>query len=335
MVLEDYSEGNLVCQKCGRVIGDRVIATDSEWRTFADGDSSKRDDPNRVGGPESELMKEFGLSTRIASDSSGLARFHNSESMEHQQRALMDEFSEVRRLTERCGMPDGVTGRAQALYKGLKLCTELRGAKKLVLCGVSVFIAGREKNVPRPLKEIAQTQGIDKRELSRFYNKIRKLSKDNPNIKLLVQKNGIYKQNEKEMISRFCSELGLKMPIAVLAKEIIQRIHKLNELAGRQPTTLAGVAVFLSCRKLGILIEIEKIASVVGVATATIQTAVNKLERVMNQILDDAPTPVSPAAVAASSSTPTLPLPAGEGVLDLVASSLPSDSIFGEMREFV
>lgn len=47
-IIEDYSNGDVVCATCGLVLGPRIIDTRSEWRTFANDDGGG-DDPSRVG----------------------------------------------------------------------------------------------------------------------------------------------------------------------------------------------------------------------------------------------------------------------------------------------
>ena len=34
-IVEDFSAGDLICGNCGLVLGNRIIDTRSEWRTFA------------------------------------------------------------------------------------------------------------------------------------------------------------------------------------------------------------------------------------------------------------------------------------------------------------
>ena len=34
-IVEEFASGDLVCGDCGLVLGDRIIDTRSEWRTFA------------------------------------------------------------------------------------------------------------------------------------------------------------------------------------------------------------------------------------------------------------------------------------------------------------
>ena len=35
-IQEDASAGDMVCQDCGLVVGDRIVRTDKEWREFQD-----------------------------------------------------------------------------------------------------------------------------------------------------------------------------------------------------------------------------------------------------------------------------------------------------------
>lgn len=41
---EEFASGDVVCGECGLVLGDRIIDTRSEWRTFANDDQGN-DDP--------------------------------------------------------------------------------------------------------------------------------------------------------------------------------------------------------------------------------------------------------------------------------------------------
>lgn len=47
-IVERFSEGDMVCGSCGLVVGDRLVDTRSEWRTFSNDDQGN-DDPSRVG----------------------------------------------------------------------------------------------------------------------------------------------------------------------------------------------------------------------------------------------------------------------------------------------
>jgi len=47
-LLRDYETGELICQACGIVVSDALLATGPEWRAF---DQEQRDKLPRVGAP--------------------------------------------------------------------------------------------------------------------------------------------------------------------------------------------------------------------------------------------------------------------------------------------
>ena len=70
---ENFAAGDLVCKRCGTIVGDRIIDERSEWRTFASESGGVGDDPSRVGGPANPLLDGDGLETMI----SGSGRFQS------------------------------------------------------------------------------------------------------------------------------------------------------------------------------------------------------------------------------------------------------------------
>ena len=73
-LVEEFSSGDMVCGSCGLVLGDRIVDTRSEWRTFANDDQGN-DDPSRVGDAANPLLNGSQLSTTIAfGDGSGRSR---------------------------------------------------------------------------------------------------------------------------------------------------------------------------------------------------------------------------------------------------------------------
>ena len=61
-VVEDYEEGEIVCEECGLVISDGIVDQGPEWRSF---DSEDRDKKKRSGAPSTYMIHDKGLSTNI------------------------------------------------------------------------------------------------------------------------------------------------------------------------------------------------------------------------------------------------------------------------------
>jgi len=152
------------------------------------------------------------------------------------------------------------------------------------------------KKAPRLLEEIAALQGLQKRDITRMYNKIRSLSKTDTAIKALVKNKSVYSGNEKEMLPRWCGLLGLekmqKMALENAAKEILEKIHSLGDLAGRQPGTLGGVALYLGGQKLKMdpPLDLMEVGRVVGKTAQTIVSAAKRLGN-MDFLLSDSKSP--------------------------------------------
>ena len=113
--------GIYVCTGCGLQLGGQIISEDTEWRTFADdGTGGNKVDPNRVGGPEDELLADFGLSTMIAGDV-GLERQQNQEVMTGIYRSLVNGFKRIDYFSGKMCLPKSTVNRAKYLFKRIKL----------------------------------------------------------------------------------------------------------------------------------------------------------------------------------------------------------------------
>src|SRR5882757_6178644 len=64
-LVEEFSSGDMVCGSCGLVLGDRIVDTRSEWRTFSNDDQGN-DDPSRVGEAANPLLNGSQLQTEIS-----------------------------------------------------------------------------------------------------------------------------------------------------------------------------------------------------------------------------------------------------------------------------
>src|SRR5437763_15289645 len=64
-IVEEFANGDIVCGDCGLVLGDRIIDTRPEWRTFSD--DERNSDPSRVGAAADPLLGNLALNTAISS----------------------------------------------------------------------------------------------------------------------------------------------------------------------------------------------------------------------------------------------------------------------------
>jgi transcription initiation factor TFIIB len=253
-VIQDYVKGEMVCTHCGLVVGDRMIAEGSEWRTFSDGASASKADPNRVGGPENALTEQFGLSTMVGQEDEGgvLGRYQNQTSLKPGQRALMTAFQKVRKLCGQLSLTQGIVDRAVELYTRVHATGEFKGRKVDAVVAAVVFIACRQASVPRTLKEISAVAEASKLDVGRCVAKIKKL-------KIYKKPTAGAKEAKKQIqdnqapdssayMERYCSLLGLPMAITTAAEHIARRVAQENIAVGKTPATVAGACIYFAAQ---------------------------------------------------------------------------------------
>jgi len=282
-VVEDTKEGQMVCLRCGAVTGDRVISEGSEWRTFGDGDSSRKEDPQRTGGPESELLAEMGLSTIIGAsanfEDNFISKTQSRDALENRHRVLLDSFMKIAQMAGRLNLPRSVVTKAQELYKTFVDCKELKVRKGEALQAVCLYISWKLSGVPRTIKELCTATGIRKRDVSRLYSKIKKLKLHKSGKKPKVAKSQSLPQSAVFM-DRFCSQLQIPRGPTNYATEIAKRVAQRGLLEGKQPQTIAGAAIFMVCQLAPAYKKtFQEIADVSGMAAGTLRQAYHTLHQ--------------------------------------------------------
>lgn len=107
-ISEEFSSGDLVCADCGLVLGDRIVDTRSEWRTFA---NDEGDDPSRVGSAANPLLNGPQLDTVISQRDGGsgiareLNRTHGRVTAVKGERNLLQAYKDISAMCEAIGLP--------------------------------------------------------------------------------------------------------------------------------------------------------------------------------------------------------------------------------------
>src|ERR1700709_580288 len=120
-IVEEFSSGDMVCGSCGLVLGDKIIDTRSEWRTFSNDDQGN-DDPSRVGDAANPLLNGSQLQTSISfGDGSGrsrdLHRAQNKSNLDKSSKGLMAAYKEIGAFCESISLQRDVSETAKHLFK--------------------------------------------------------------------------------------------------------------------------------------------------------------------------------------------------------------------------
>ncbi|KAI9025320.1 cyclin-like protein [Phycomyces nitens] len=277
-IVEEFASGDLVCGECGLVLGDRIIDTRSEWRTFA---NDEGDDPSRVGAAANPLLDGNQLDTIISRIDGGtgaardLNRVHGRATAVRGERNLVQIYKEISAMCDSISLSKLVSDTAKQLYKRVEDEKLLRGKSSDAIVAACIFIACRQENVGRTYREICALTRVTKKEIGRCYKALQSKLQTNTTI-----------MNSEDLMSRFCSNLQLPNYVQKSGVDLVKRAKELGTLAGKSPISVAAACIYLVSYLFKQPKTTREIAHVAGVSEVTIKTAYKSLfaekERLIN-----------------------------------------------------
>eukprot|EP00033_Pygsuia_biforma_P003250 GCRY01003562.1.p1 GENE.GCRY01003562.1~~GCRY01003562.1.p1 ORF type:complete len:315 (-),score=35.42 GCRY01003562.1:196-1140(-) len=283
-IVEDHSTGDRICAYCGLVCEERVIDEHTEWRTFSN--EAPKNDPNRVGGPMSELLPDMGLSTVIAGKLDGdreglasnsantLARLQQRNTMSNSDRQLVNAYKEISLQVDQLSAPGMIKTNANKIYHDVHVL----GAMKAHVEGcvaAAVYIACRLHGIPRSFKEVCAVSRVSKKEIGKCY-------------KYMVRALDLTKMDTvstDDFMNRFCSNLDLSMEVTKAAMHVTREASRLGIVAGKSPISIASAGIFLVSQFSGCPRTTKEISEVTGISDATIRNAYKDLYPYRQQLI--------------------------------------------------
>ncbi|GAB2277040.1 Transcription initiation factor IIB-2 [Dionaea muscipula] len=282
-VVFDHSAGDTVCSECGLVLESHSIDETSEWRTFAN--ESGDNDPNRVGGPSNPLLTDGGLTTIISKtkgssgDSlpSSLGRWQNRGSAAD--RNLLHAFNVIATMADRLGLVATIKDRANEIYKRVEDHKPLRGRNQDAILAACLYIACRQEDKPRTVKEICSvSNGATKKEIGRAKEYIVK------QLELeLGQSMEMGTIHAGDFLRRFCSHLGMSKQAVKAAQEAVQKSEELD--VRRSPISIAAAIIYIITQVSEDKKLLKDISLATGVAEGTIRNAYKDLYPHLSRII--------------------------------------------------
>lgn len=172
-LIEDFSAGDTICGDCGVVLGERIVDSRSEWRTFAN-DESGGDDPSRVGKAQGAFDEGEGLETSVGfSEGSGsrdLQRAQQKASGGRSDKHLNDGLAQVSLLCSRLGLESRVQDSAKQIWQMIsKNPKNFKNKNADALVAACVFQGCRQQQQPRSFKEINVVAKVSKKEVGKMH----------------------------------------------------------------------------------------------------------------------------------------------------------------------
>jgi len=282
-IIEQYSSGDLVCGSCGMVLGDRIIDTRSEWRTFA---NEEGDDPSRVGAAADPLMdgmEQLDTTISFQDGGSGLARELQRASAKTQAfkdgKTMMEGFKKISQFCDSISLPKVISDTAKQLYKRVEEDKILKGKRMDAIVAACIFIACRQGHVPRTFREICNITKVNKKQLGQCYKAMEAYFRLNVSGGATSSTNRVdihlagsgSKASAEELIPRFCNHLGLPVSIERACVQVIVNAREQGINAGRSPISIAGGAIYFTTHLLGQPKLARDISKVANVSESTIK----------------------------------------------------------------
>lgn len=298
-LVEEFSSGDMVCGDCGLVLGDRIVDTRSEWRTFANDDQGN-DDPSRVGDGANPLLNGSQLTTTIAfGDGSGrsrdLQRAQNKSSHDKSAKNLIGAYREIGAHCDAINIPKTVSDVAKHLFKLVDDAKAFKGKSPESIIAGCIFIACRQGGVPRTFREIYALTKVSKKEIGRTFKALEKfLASEESQAALAngsVAKTDTYQAttstNAVDLVTRFCSQLGLNgQQYVKVSQGIATKVSTIGDLAGRSPLSVAAASIYMASHLLGKPKSAREIGQMAGVSDGTIKTSYKFLYQERDKLID-------------------------------------------------
>ncbi|KAI1397174.1 cyclin-like protein [Hypoxylon fuscum] len=298
-LIEEFSSGDMVCGSCGLVLGDRIIDTRSEWRTFANDDQGG-DDPSRVGDAGDPILDGQQLQTNIAFGegmrSRELHRAQNRSNLDKSRNNQKAVFAHIASLCDGIQLAHSTVQTAQHIFKLTDDAKLFKGKPQDCVIAGCIFIACRQTKQNRTFKEVYSLTHVSKKEIGRTFKTLEKFlqnKRDANTTKLqseVVNYEDTVTTGASDLCERFCTSERLNFPEAVkvekIAKALTVKSASLSALAGRSPLSIAAASIYMASHFVGWGRSSKDIAEVAGVSDGTIRTAYRLMHPYRDELIE-------------------------------------------------
>src|SRR5918992_819448 len=182
-LIQDYSKGEYVCQRCGYVVMEQIDDYGPESHAT---DFDERMKTTRASGSTSYSLHDYGLRTEIgftSKDYSGRSIDHQmAEQMNNmrrwhsrirvastKERRLSNVLSKINETCSVMSLPKTLVETAAMLYRNYENKSEAKGKSIACIAAATIYLACKRFSVIRSLEEIVKSAGITKQHASSIY----------------------------------------------------------------------------------------------------------------------------------------------------------------------
>lgn len=279
-LITDLDSGEIVCSSCGLVSSEKPVDSRAEWRNF----DFENNDRIRTGSPSSLAMHDMGLATVIGKtnrDSSGRhlpastqatiqrLRTWDFRTQVHSpaDRSLIEAFGELSRLKDKLGLSSAIVEKTAYIYRKAQERNLVRGRSRSSIMAASIYIACRDLEASRTLRDVAQATEVKRKDVSRCYRLL--VNELDIKVPFVDPMKCIIKVANKVKLSEKSKRMAINTMAALTKKEIS---------AGKLPMGLAATVLYVSCIRNGESVTQRNIAEASGVTEVTIRNRLKDLK---------------------------------------------------------
>ena len=288
-LVEDSAD--TICGNCGRVLAERLVSYESEWRTF-NTDEKGGDDPNRVGDQENDLLYGNtgttigGGGANISKETRKLKKAQAMQNEDKNNRALQSAYAVLDGWADSEHFPLNIKQTAKGFYKQIYDANAFRGKNTNAVLAGCLFISCRQNKLGRSFPEMVAITKVQKKEIGRTFKQVEGFlrQKREDDMKRVAAEGGTvnrelmeYRQQgstrPEDTIPRWCAMLGLSFRVQVVALELVKQAKDLPAVSGKSPSTAAAACIYFAAHLMGKGKSSSDIAATCGVSEATLKTA--------------------------------------------------------------
>jgi transcription initiation factor TFIIB len=285
--ITDPETGEIICNKCGMVISDKIQKSNRpEWRDTFD-TVEINDRRRRIGNPTPLSRYDMGLYTIIGkTEKDGAGRRLDAFTYSTIKRLrtwdlrtqsstgtainLIQAFNKLDILNDKLALPDAVVEKTAYIYRKAQKRGLVKGRSITALLAASAYIACREIAIPRSLTDITIASNIKRKHLAKAYRFL-----------LIELDLKVPVVDQIKCIAKVANIANISEKTKRQAISIMNEFRKKDETLlsdGKNPMGFAATILYLSCLKTGENKTQVDISHAAGVTEVTLRNRLKDLK---------------------------------------------------------
>jgi transcription initiation factor TFIIB len=286
----DYQTGEVICEKCGLVLDQKVLNEADERIYFNVEDANKKE---RTGPPIKPFQRDqFYTNLYGSRDCAGkMLSIDNLNKMQRLNKMNNSAFNDgsvarnlkiaskaMRMLTDKLSLSEGIFEDAFTIYRRALDRDLIRGKTIEGFIAASLLVVIRERELPRSLIEVSSTIDVDSCVVARLYRElVREFD-----LRMPVDEPIKY-------FDKISAKLVLQPRIRVRVLEILSDAKSKGMIQGKKPISIAAAALYLAIKENYSGLTQKQIASVSEISEITLRTRVQELKPLSSLVVTKDP----------------------------------------------